>query len=59
MSQYQVGEWIQKRCRKCFHNESQIIKVDEKDLNKRTGTILWCQCPECGLNDHELTPEEV
>ncbi|MFD2923154.1 hypothetical protein [Halobacillus naozhouensis] len=58
MSQYHVGQTIQKRCRTCLHDEAKVIKVDRKDLNEKEAVILWSQCPECGSNDNELIPGE-
>ena len=59
MSKYQTGQFIQKRCMKCFHDEMRILKVTEKDLNEKAAYILWVQCPDCGTNDSELTPEDL
>ncbi|MGP4061485.1 hypothetical protein [Halobacillus sp. H74] len=59
MSNYQAGQLIQKRCMECFHNEMIILKVTEKDLKEKSAYILWIQCPECGTNDSELTPEDL
>ncbi|MFD2924780.1 hypothetical protein [Halobacillus naozhouensis] len=57
MSDYQSGELIQKRCRQCFHDEAKILKVDRKDFHDKKAAFIWCQCPECGMNDGELIPE--
>ncbi|UOR13648.1 hypothetical protein [Halobacillus amylolyticus] len=58
MSQYQAGDLIQKRCMKCFHDEAKVMKVERREFKEKSAVILWCQCPECGMNDDELIPQD-
>ncbi|UOQ92197.1 hypothetical protein MUO14_17135 [Halobacillus shinanisalinarum] len=58
MRQYQAGELIEKRCRKCFHDEAKVMKVERREFEEKMVLFLLCQCPECGMNDDELIPED-
>ncbi|MBA2173697.1 hypothetical protein H0266_02180 [Halobacillus locisalis] len=55
MNQLAIGQLIQKRCTRCFHDELKIIKIDSKEFSEKVAYVFWTQCPKCGNNDTNLT----
>ncbi|WP_075037716.1 hypothetical protein [Halobacillus dabanensis] len=59
MQKYEVGQTIKERCTSCLHNNLKVIKVVPKEFEDKVAYVVWTQCPECGNNDHILTPQDL
>ncbi len=55
MFSLEVGSLLKSRCKSCYHNEMQVIKIIPKEFTRRVAFVVWMQCPECGQNDNSLT----